>query len=121
MAQTDSENYARCLFPKGHGYPFWVPKPNDSLSQEYRDRGLDIGDVGIITPRGQFDFLFNICLPEYHPINAGRTPPGFTEIALEPSMDAQIDLKGFSVRSRVASGSVREDSVEGDFASLDNP
>jgi hypothetical protein len=121
MSQTDSENYARCLLPKGHGYPFWIPRPNDNLCQQYLDRGLDIGDVGTITYRGAFDFLFNICLPADHPINAGRTPPGFKQVILNPLTDVHKIERVFPARSHVASLSVTGKIVEGDFSTLSNP
>lgn len=62
-SNRDPKNYVRHLLPKGHGFPLWVPQPNLSLSEEYRRNGVCIGDVGIITAEGAFDFLFNICRP----------------------------------------------------------
>jgi hypothetical protein len=118
---TDSENYARCLLPKGHGYPLWVPKPPDNLPQEYRDRGVDVGDVGIVTSNGIFDFLFSICLPSDHPINCGRTPPGFTHVDLDRSRVLVIDEGKFSSGAYVPSLSVEKKCAQGDFALLENP
>jgi hypothetical protein len=46
----------------------------------YRRKGINIGDVGIITPTGGFSFLFNICLPHDHPINPRTLPEGFAPI-----------------------------------------
>ena len=46
------------------GYPVYVPTPYRELPVEYRKRGIRIGDVGVFTPDGAFDFLFNICKPE---------------------------------------------------------
>ncbi|KAF8987385.1 hypothetical protein BDQ17DRAFT_1205649, partial [Cyathus striatus] len=65
----DSEIYARLLWPKGRGFPLWCPNPNKHLSPDYVKSGIRIGDVGIITSNGEFDFLFNICLSADHPIN----------------------------------------------------
>jgi hypothetical protein len=87
LSQTANETYTRGLFPKGHGYPLWDPEPDDNLwthLREYWDKGVSIGDVGIITPHGTFDYLFNICLPADDPVNLGRTPPDFLPITLSP-------------------------------------
>lgn len=35
-----------------------------------RTLGISIGDVGILTPEGGFDFVFNIFCDATHPINA---------------------------------------------------
>jgi len=67
------------LLNEGRGYPLWVLQANTNLSREYRSRGISIGDVGFITPSGEFDFLFNICLPADDPVNPGvdLVPDGF--------------------------------------------
>ena len=53
--------YERPLTPKDRGFPLWIPQPNMMLPIPYRAKGVCIGDVGIITEFGGFDFLFNIC------------------------------------------------------------
>ena len=57
--------YAQCLLPLKEGYPLYRPglhfRPNDDVYEAYRREGISIGDVGIIRPGGDFDFLFNIC------------------------------------------------------------
>ncbi|ESK85279.1 kinase-likeprotein [Moniliophthora roreri MCA 2997] len=74
--------YADLLLPLQHGHPLWLPKPTKhSLPKEYRRQGVQIGDVGVITSDGGFEFLFNVCLPADHPINQFRgTPSNFTPI-----------------------------------------
>ena len=78
-----SRIYHRLLSNEGHGHPLWIPEPNENLSYEYRQRGVSIGDVGIITCNGGFDFLFNICLPATDPINRGGVPEGFVPVILD--------------------------------------
>lgn len=51
-----------------HGFPLWSPQLDCSLHVDYRTNGVNVGDVGIITLDGGFDFLFNIWLPAAHPI-----------------------------------------------------
>ncbi|EEB95999.1 hypothetical protein MPER_04942 [Moniliophthora perniciosa FA553] len=81
MPKYEGQLYAYFLFSQGHGYPLWVPEPNTQLPAAYADEGIRIGDVGIITRNGGFDFLFNICLPVDHPVNQHYgTPPGFTPL-----------------------------------------
>jgi len=57
--------YARCLLPLKEGYPLYRPelhrRLNDDVYDAYHREGISIGDVGIIRPGGDFDFLFNIC------------------------------------------------------------
>jgi len=61
MSSTDggSEAYRLLLLEK-LGYPLWYPDLDENLPATYREHGIRIGDVGIITGAGQFDFKFNV-------------------------------------------------------------
>ncbi|KAF9238360.1 hypothetical protein BU15DRAFT_47806 [Melanogaster broomeanus] len=73
MAQVD----------KSRGFPLWAPEPDGRLPEDYHRTGLKIGDVGIVTQYGAFDVLFNICLPENHPIHRSHgVPPNFRQVIL---------------------------------------
>ncbi|ESK89171.1 hypothetical protein Moror_5241 [Moniliophthora roreri MCA 2997] len=74
--------YANLLLPLRHGHPLWLPEPTKhSLPEEYSSKGVQIGDVGVFTTDGGFEFLFNVCLPADHPINQFRgTPSNFIPI-----------------------------------------
>ncbi|KAK7030239.1 hypothetical protein VNI00_014256 [Paramarasmius palmivorus] len=81
MGFEAAQLYARALFLLGHGYPLFCPEPNEALHPEYIENGIRFGDVGLITPDGSFDFLFNICLPADHVINQScGTPDNFTPV-----------------------------------------
>ncbi|KAJ7686067.1 hypothetical protein B0H17DRAFT_907284, partial [Mycena rosella] len=69
--------YCSQLLRQGRGFPLYVPGPQRNLPQEYRRKGVSIGDVGRVTPEGIFDFFFNIYLPAEHPINANDVPENF--------------------------------------------
>ena len=77
--------YERHMSLKNHGFPLWTPQPNMRLSPSYRRQGVSIGDVGIFTPDGGFDFLFNVCLPAGHPNNPDELPEGFSCFVLRPA------------------------------------
>ena len=66
--------------PTGKSFPLWVPEPGLSLPLDYRLRGVSIGDVGLITPDGAFDYLFNICCPSTNPVNHNGVPEDFEPI-----------------------------------------
>jgi len=55
------------------------------LSRSYRRQGVSIGDVGIFTSDGGFDFLFNVCLPAGHSSNPNELPEGFSCVLLNPA------------------------------------
>ncbi|KAF8996273.1 hypothetical protein BDQ17DRAFT_1217796, partial [Cyathus striatus] len=61
--------YIEHMFPLKHGFPLWFPEPDSSCSVEYCCKGVLVGDVGVITSDGGFDFLFNIWLEAQDPIN----------------------------------------------------
>lgn len=109
-AQSPSDVYARLLLPKRQGYPLWVPEPNTRLPDEYKERGVGIGDVGIITPDGAFDFLFSICHPANHPINCNGVPDDFEPLKLN-----YLDIHEISMiwgpRSDIASVSIKKDML----------
>jgi hypothetical protein len=81
--QSPSDIYARLLLPKKQGYPLWFPAPDEDLPVEYRSVGVDVGDVGMITSDGAFDFLFNIRHPANHPVNWKGVPGGFVPLTLQ--------------------------------------
>ncbi|KAE9402506.1 hypothetical protein BT96DRAFT_785704, partial [Gymnopus androsaceus JB14] len=75
----------------GHGYPLWAPAPNEALPVEYQNTGVSIGDVGLVTEDGGFDFLFNVFLPLDDTINRFHgVPEGFVSLARNPN-EFQVD------------------------------
>ncbi|KAI5982440.1 hypothetical protein EDD15DRAFT_2147247, partial [Pisolithus albus] len=79
------DTYARLLVhaEPERGYPLWFPEPSVRLPPAYLREGVRIGDVGIVTPNGNFDVFFNICLPGNHPLHHRYgVPDGFRQIAL---------------------------------------
>ncbi|KAF5318187.1 hypothetical protein D9619_012095 [Psilocybe cf. subviscida] len=68
------KTYQDMLGDEGHGLPLWVPSPNLNLHPTYRRNGVSIGDVGIFTPFGAFDFLFNIFKSADDPVNVAAAP-----------------------------------------------
>ena len=75
-APTDADIYRSRLLVEKRGFPLWIPGPDMSLPVAYRRTGITIGDVGIMSPTGNFVFLFNIFCPMDHPVNA-RVPADF--------------------------------------------
>ncbi|KAF5327180.1 hypothetical protein D9619_004392 [Psilocybe cf. subviscida] len=107
QAQKSSDIYCRHLSVKQRGFPLWIPEPNCYLPIQYQRKGISIGDVGIITAAGSFDYLFNVLLAHDHPFNAGRVPPGFAPLL--PPLDPS-DIRGqleFRSNSYIASSSVK--------------
>ena len=115
---TDSQIYARLLLPRGYGYPLWRPDPNSLLSQEYRSEGVNVGDVGIITSDGSFDFLFNICVSRDHPINHRGVPDGF--VPVDPAtLELDREPLFHHPRTNVSSQSIRQVNVQGEVGVSD--
>ncbi|THU76443.1 hypothetical protein K435DRAFT_787202 [Dendrothele bispora CBS 962.96] len=87
MRPTAQEIYASLLLHHGHGYPLWIPEPNSALPSANYAEGIRIGDVGILTPNGGFDYLFNVFLPEDDDINRWRgVPEGFCPLEFRRSL-----------------------------------
>ena len=108
MSSVASETYQKLLLLKGHGLPLYFPDLYDSLPAACCDRGVTIGDVGIITDDGSFDFLFNVSLPSSDPINIGRTPPSFQMVVLNESIDLGSRQCGFPRNSSIISSSIKK-------------
>jgi hypothetical protein len=113
MSQVASETYQRLLLPKGEGVPLYFPDLYDSLPTACRERGVSIGDVGIVTEDGSFDFLFNVCLPRDDPVNDGRTPESFQMVTLNQSIDfgARDNGSCFPRGSSVFSSSIKKKAL----------
>ena len=78
----------------------------------YRAQGVRVGDVGIITENGGFDFLFNVCVPRDDPINPRKLPENF--IPISPPVDP-TDIRKFaefSPGSYLASSSIAESRTD---------
>jgi len=89
IESRSGEIYKEHLIRLDLGRPLWIPQCNQNLSVPYRQTGVRIGDVGIVTPEGGFDFLFNICLPRNDPVNAWA-PDNF--LPLSPPLDPNRDV-----------------------------
>ncbi|KAJ7148425.1 hypothetical protein C8R43DRAFT_857674, partial [Mycena crocata] len=68
--------YSKALFTTRDGYPLFNPQPFDDLPEQARRQGTgtQIGDVGVITPDGSFDAIFNVLLPADDPTNRFGVP-----------------------------------------------
>ena len=104
--ETSNSIYERHMYLKKHGFPLWIPQPNLRLPYSYRRQGVSIGDVGIFTPGGGFDFLFNICLPAGHPNNPDKLPEGFCCLELKPA--DVCEFRAHSSHSYIASSSIKK-------------
>ncbi|KAJ7790891.1 hypothetical protein B0H14DRAFT_204806 [Mycena olivaceomarginata] len=74
---SQSEIYSNQLLRLRRGFPLYIPGPSEMLPAEYQTSGVQIGDVGTVTPEGLFDCFFNIYLPADHPTNLGNVPDDF--------------------------------------------
>ena len=100
--------YERHLKLKGRGFPLWIPQPNIRLPIPYRAKGVCIGDVGIVTAFGGFDFLFNICRTRDDPINPEELPDNFAPIHPPLNPTDVREFREFSSGSYLASSSIVE-------------
>ncbi|KAF7302808.1 Pleiotropic drug resistance ABC transporter protein [Mycena kentingensis (nom. inval.)] len=77
---SESQIYSRNLVGSGRGYPLLIAQPRMNLPIEYQRRGVSIGDVGRVSPLGDFDFFFNVYRDRDHPINHARVPEDFSPL-----------------------------------------
>ncbi|KAK0445322.1 uncharacterized protein EV420DRAFT_972287 [Desarmillaria tabescens] len=95
--------YTKLLLSRGHGYPLRIPEPDYSLCSAYVERGICVGDVGIIRDDGGFDFIFNAFLEADDPVHEGGVPPNFAPLRMESRNPVRTIYcqhpRGSSVRS----------------------
>ena len=105
MDDSPQNVYAKNL-PKYLGFPLWIPEPSNTLLENYRLDGLQIGDVGIVDSESRFDVLFNICKPSSHALHKRHDIPTFEPIVLN---DEDIYVKSNAVLpdSVISSGVTR--------------
>ena len=101
-ARTDI--YAFEMLTHRAGYPLYMPTPLGGLPTAYRKKGIRIGDVGVITANGAFDFLFNAC-PSDPGVNPVRLPDGFEllvpDIRTSDKFDPHVCLNSDRVRKHI--------------------
>lgn len=66
---ANSSIYRDLLFKHRHGLPLWKPDPNANLLDIYTKKGISIGDLGLLTDDGGFDYLFNVHAGAEDPVN----------------------------------------------------
>ena len=103
--------YERHLTLKGRGFPLWIPQPNIRLPIPYRAKGVCIGDVGIVTAFGDFNFLFNICRSRDDPINPGELPDNFAPIYPPLNSTDVRTFREFNSGSYLASSSIVQSQI----------
>ncbi|KIK67653.1 hypothetical protein GYMLUDRAFT_118787, partial [Collybiopsis luxurians FD-317 M1] len=112
------------LLPLRRGFPLWKPKPRDrNLPDIYRQEGVHIGDVVVLNEFGGFDYLFNTCHPDDHPLNARGVPQDFRQLLEVDYDDIVEDPEEFNPGSYIASGSsdISKTMCEGDSCIPDVP
>lgn len=78
-----SDTYRDLLLETGHGLPLWIPDPNEDTN-----RGTSVGDLGLLTDDGGFDYLCNIRADASDPVNQlASTPSFFTPLPPNPTTD----------------------------------
>ncbi|KAF7342820.1 hypothetical protein MSAN_01998000 [Mycena sanguinolenta] len=50
-------NYCNQMLRQGRGFPLYIPGPSRLLPDEYQVNGVQIGDVGMVTPEGLLYYL----------------------------------------------------------------
>ncbi|KAJ6492857.1 hypothetical protein C8R47DRAFT_424285 [Mycena vitilis] len=103
--------YVLLMLMCGKRYPMWSPSPNSAhqVPVAHRKYGISLGDVGLITPDGAFDFMFNIFAAKNDPLNGNgkNVPDGFSPCSWsrdkrESSMPAGATLNSRDIDVEVA-------------------
>ena len=87
---------------------------------ETRRTGIEIGDVGIVTPDGCFDVIFNICRTADDPVNRFGVPEAFEQIPLS-NEDIRTELQYHQPGSIISNAIVnRQARAEGNARVFDS-
>ncbi|PBK98477.1 hypothetical protein ARMGADRAFT_578106 [Armillaria gallica] len=91
--------YIPLMMDHCHGFPLWFLDPDLSLPDCYRAKGIRVGDLGYITARGGFTYLFNVYASADDPINEGRVPPIFEplEVSDPPARERELHPKHYTL------------------------
>ncbi|KAF8328475.1 hypothetical protein F5887DRAFT_149336, partial [Amanita rubescens] len=88
----------------GLGYPLYMPSPSETLPMAYRKKGIRVGDVGVISKNGAFDFLFNACRQREEPdgaINPVALPEDFELLDADINVHNKYNLPTHLLSSHV--------------------
>jgi hypothetical protein len=111
-SMASSAIYRDLLLKHRHGLPLWIPDPDENL-EEHKKQGISIGDLGLLTEDGGFEYLFNIHVDADHSVNKDMViPPSFTPLPLpRTSKHAYHDQKAcitqnarFDIGGTIAAG-----------------
>ncbi|KAJ7154580.1 hypothetical protein C8R46DRAFT_1227418 [Mycena filopes] len=116
---SDRHLYSRLLLAKGNGYPLSYPQPSDDLLPACRERGIEIGDVGVLTSDGSFDVFFNICRDRDDPVNRYGLPPGFKPVGMPASGDLVSRESYYRPGSHVSNTAMKQRRLDANVE-LDN-
>ncbi|KAF8902774.1 hypothetical protein CPB84DRAFT_1678561 [Gymnopilus junonius] len=94
------------MFTLGNGFPLWDPTGSISRPEIRLREGIRIGDVGLVSRRGDFTFYFNIFLSKTDPYQH-LCPPEHEPLlpALDPS-EVDIDQKHFRPGTTLVSNGI---------------
>jgi hypothetical protein len=85
---ASSDIYRELLLKKRHGLPLWKPDPDANLPEAYTKQGISIGDLGLLTDDGGFDYLCNVHADANDPVNQHLgTPDFFIPLPHNPATD----------------------------------
>lgn len=113
---SDSQVYARKLFARKYGYPLYIPEPSSTLPLDFIKRGVSVGDVGIISQDGSFDFAFSLCAPgpggTSDDINCYGVPNGFQQMTIVPDYQMRRVDNRYEKGTEVLSSSIKRVNID---------
>ena len=106
MSRARTHIYSLEMLIHGAGYPLYMPTPSIGLPLAHRKHGIRVGDVGVATANGAFEFLFNVC--QYHDQqDEGINPTVFPGCSEPLKPDIRVNHK-FDLDTYLPSNRVRE-------------